>query len=291
MWQHYIKENKNSIFEHNHQPQLCYITNTQGMQEYLPRMLHKHDEHLEIVFVAQGKGKHIIDGTKYDTKAGDVLIFNQGVIHDEMAQLNSDMVTYCCGIRNLKIKGMEPNCLFDISAPAVISSGEHKETINKILEMMFFYVDKDLPNAHEFANYLLLSLLTIIVSLPKQWIRPVFYKKRTLVDQVKDYLEQNYTEPLTLSKIATRFKVSTSYLSHLFKKETKFSPIQYLNRRRIGEAQSLLMTTNQTITQISIAVGYNDPNYFTAAFSKITGISPKSYRELWIGQQLEFPKK
>ena len=283
MLQYYVKPHKHSIFENNQLPQLLYITNTEGMQDYFPRMMHKHDDHLEIVFIEKGNGNHIINGTKYDTQEGDILIFNRGIIHDEMAQLNSDMVVYCCGIGNLHIKGMEENCLFDISAPAVIPSGQYKEDINLLFNMMFRHVKQHKDEAIERCHYLLCALINIIASLPREPIKSLFYKKLTLVDQVKNYLEQHYAEPITLDFLSQRFKVSSSYLSHLFKDETKFSPIQYLNRLRIGEAQSLLMTTNQSITQIAIAVGYENITYFSLAFTKATGISPSAYRTFWIG--------
>lgn len=240
---------------------------------------------MEIVFVAEGRGNHIIGDTKYDTKEGDILIFNRGVIHDEMAQVNSNMLVYCCGIANLHIKGMETNCLFDVTAPAVIQSGEYAENINMIMQMMFSHIKRNTPNAIELCHYLLSSLVTIIVSLPRTPRKRLLYKKETLVDQVKSYLEGHYAEAITLAKLARRFNVSESYLSHLFKNKTKFSPIQYLNRLRIGEAQSLLMTTNYSIADIALAVGYDNINYFSMAFSKATGISPTLYRTLWIGNK------
>ncbi|PJG86069.1 AraC family transcriptional regulator [Conservatibacter flavescens] len=275
---------KSSLFEQL--PQLLYITNTQGMREYFPRMLHKHKDHLEIVFIAKGRGTHIIGDTKYDTKAGDILIFNQNVLHDEMAQIHSEMVTYCCGIGNLKIKGMERNCLFDLRLPAVISSGKHQDTIEKIIDMMFCSVKNAQTHAREFSNYLLFSLLTLIVSLPQNTVQRFFYKKFTLVDQVKDYIEQHYTQALSVDHIAHYFNISPSYLSHLFKRESKFPLMQYVNRRRIGEAQSLLMTTKYSITQIALMVGYENINYFSTAFTKMLGITPTQYRRQWIGKEL-----
>lgn len=284
MLQYYVKAYKESIFVNNRLPQLLYITNTEEMKNYFPRMLHKHDDHLEIVFITKGQGNHLIGGVKYDTCAGDILIFNPGVIHDETAQVNSDMVTYTCGISNLHIKGMDKNSLFDISAPAVISSGKHKDIIEKILDIMFFHIKVNANNAHEICHYLLSSLLTIIVELPRDPVYPFFNKNRTLISQVKHYIEQHYAENLSLSDIAGRFNVSTYHLSRLFKEQTNFSPIQYLNRCRIGEAQSLLMTTNYSITKIASLVGYENINYFSTAFTKMTGIPPSIYRTLWIGK-------
>lgn len=53
------------------------------MQQNFPRVLHKHDDRLEIVFIVKGRGIHLIVHTKPD----DILIFNRDIIHDEMSEL------------------------------------------------------------------------------------------------------------------------------------------------------------------------------------------------------------
>ena len=286
MMQYYVKAHKTSIFENNRLPQLIYIANTEDMKEYLPRMLHKHDDHLEIVFVVKGEGIHFIGGKKYHTKAGDILIFNPNVLHDETAQMDSNMEVYCCGISQLYIKGMEPNHLFNTKEAAVIFSGEQQEIIHKILDIMFFHIKTSRQNANELCHYLLSSLLSILVELPKNHQRNFNIEKQTIMNKVRSYLEQNFTQTLSLEEIAERFKISPFYLSRLFKEEIGFSPIQYLNRLRIGAAQSLLMETNLPITQIAIDVGYENITYFSTFFSKMTGVTPTLYRDLWIGKTL-----
>lgn len=285
MLQYFLTEHKTSIFENNRLPQLLYLCNTETMQQNFPRVLHKHDDRLEIVFIVKGRGSHLIGDVTYHTKAGDILIFNQDVIHDEMAELNSDMVVYCCGIKDLKIKGMEKNCLFDIDSPAVISSGEKYPMIEQILSIMFLQIKENGNKASETCHYLLSTLLTLIVKLPREAIKTIPYKKFTLVEQVKQYLDIHYTENITLESLAFRFNLSPYYLSHIFKRETTFSPIQYLIRRRIGEAQSLLINTSYSVSKIAGLVGYDNANYFSTLFTKMIGISPSLYRTSWIGEK------
>jgi len=285
MLQNYIKKNKTSIFENNQLPQLLYITNTAEMKDYLPRMLHKHEENLEVVFIAQGCGNHLIDGVNYETKAGDILIFNPNVIHDETAQSNSDMVTYTLGINRFKIKGMEENSLFETEFLSVISSGEYQSIIEKTLDIMLFHVKENTSNATEICRYLLSSLITLIVELPdKKQIYPYVIKRLNVIDNVKAYIETYYEQELSLSDLAKRFQINAYYLAHLFKKQTGFSPMQYIHRRRIGEAQTLLMTTNHSIAQIATLCGFMNSNYFSTAFQKTIGVTPSQYRSLWIGR-------
>lgn len=62
--------------------------------------------------------------------------------------------------------------------------------------------------------------------------------------------------------------ISPYYLSHVFKQMSGYSPVQYLLRRRIGEAQTLLITTDLSITRIAEMVGYDTQSYFNLRFTK-----------------------
>lgn len=62
--------------------------------------------------------------------------------------------------------------------------------------------------------------------------------------------------------------------------------MQYINKRRISEAQMLLISTKLTITEISFRCGFNNSNYFQTTFKKAIGITPGQYRK--IGNDINF---
>ena len=103
-------------------------------------------------------------------------------------------------------------------------------------------------------------------------------KAEQLVRQISEYLDQNYMRPITLAEISGNLHISASYLSHLFKRETGLAPMQYIIYRRIGEAQSLLMETDQPIHCIEESLGFGSSCHLSAMFKKYVGISPKEYR-------------
>ena len=76
--------------------------------------------------------------------------------------------------------------------------------------------------------------------------------------------------------------ISPYYLSHVFKQMSGYSPVQYLLRRRIGEAQTLLITTDLSITRIAELVGYDTQSYFNLQFTKNVGMSPGKFRQNYI---------
>jgi len=93
------------------------------------------------------------------------------------------------------------------------------------------------------------------------------------------YMQENYSEDISLDMIAHAVNISPAYLSSIFKKETGKNVIQYLEDIRITKAFSLLNDSDLSITDISRMVGYNTPHYFAQIFKKLTGVSPSQYRK------------
>lgn len=81
-----------------------------------------------------------------------------------------------------------------------------------------------------------------------------------------------------MQQIGQALHVSPYYLAHAFKESCGIAPRQYLLRRRIGEAQNLLISTDLPISRIAEMVGYDTQNYFDLQFSKFVGMPPRKYR-------------
>ena len=100
--------------------------------------------------------------------------------------------------------------------------------------------------------------------------------------RIKDYIDKHYMEPITLQSMGEALHISPYYLSHVFKQMSGYSPVQYLLRRRIGEAQTLLITTDLSITRIAEMVGYDTQSYFNLQFTKNVGMPPNKFRQNYI---------
>ena len=100
-----------------------------------------------------------------------------------------------------------------------------------------------------------------------------------LVKRTIAYLQQNYAQRLTRQQMAKAVGVSEDYLGRIFLQELGLSPMEYLNRYRIKEAKVLLSHTSASVTDIADQVGFDDPAYFSRAFRKQVGFSPRAYRK------------
>lgn len=98
--------------------------------------------------------------------------------------------------------------------------------------------------------------------------------------QVVAFCERAYTKKINVEYLSKRFFCSASYIARNFKKETGKSLPEFINDLRIKNAMQLLQSTNSDIAQIGATVGYDDPSYFTKCFMKITGVTPKSWRNM-----------
>ncbi|QYJ78345.1 AraC family transcriptional regulator [Shewanella acanthi] len=92
-------------------------------------------------------------------------------------------------------------------------------------------------------------------------------------------MEQTLKTPMTLEQLAQDAKMSVPYYCALFKKLTGSPPIQVYTKLRIKAACQLMTDTKMTIKQMALEVGFEDAYYFSRAFKKVMGMSPKRYKE------------
>lgn len=100
-----------------------------------------------------------------------------------------------------------------------------------------------------------------------------------IVAKAKRYIDEKLGEELSVADIASVMYVSPNYFSRLFKRVTGEGCNEYIVRKRIEKAKSLLETTTMKTGRIAMLVGYRDTNYFSMAFKKHMGVSPTKYRE------------
>lgn len=98
------------------------------------------------------------------------------------------------------------------------------------------------------------------------------------INRLLDYMKEHYAEDLSLKKAAEMVRISESYLSFVFKKETGIGFTDYLNTLRADKAAHYLVNTDMPAYQIALEVGYENVNYFGRIFKKIKGVSPQKYR-------------
>lgn len=274
-------------FDSGLRPRLSFICKAEGKEEAIPRVMHKHDERFELMFIRSGKGIYNIDGRSYVVKPGDILLFNASVLHDECPEASDDLLIFSCGVEQLKVDGLPLNVLTPRSQTAVMPSGNYYHEICQLFEQMWSHVSGKRLYSTEIGDSLLSVLLLLcrniwIESKPQQESASVLLGQR-----VKDYIDNHYKEGISLSSITAAMNMNQFYLAHVFKAYSGYSPKQYQTRRRIGEAQNLLLSTDLGVIDVASAVGYDNVNNFHRIFHNLVGIPPARYKKFWITGQIK----
>ncbi len=101
------------------------------------------------------------------------------------------------------------------------------------------------------------------------------------VRQAKEYIQNHFSEPITLEEVSSHVGLNPAYFSVLFKKIEGEGFAKYLIHLRVEKAKIFLRETNEPVAAICRKVGYNDVKHFTRTFEKDTGVKPAIYRKLY----------
>jgi len=105
------------------------------------------------------------------------------------------------------------------------------------------------------------------------------YTDNSLLNEIVEYLNENYGETILLNECSKKFHASPQHVSRLFRKYLNKSFTTYLNEIRISKAKELFITTNRSIKEVAYEVGYNNLNYFYKNFKNKIGITPKDFKK------------
>ena len=104
--------------------------------------------------------------------------------------------------------------------------------------------------------------------------------KSKYVLEAMDFIGRHYSDSsISIGLIAQHLGISEGHLSHLFKKETDYTLLNYLTRYRIHKAMGLLKDCRVKVYEVAEQVGYRDITYFSATFKKLVGVSPSEYQD------------
>lgn len=125
------------------------------------------------------------------------------------------------------------------------------------------------------SQYITCLLTELLVS---REIRSPQHIQADVIEETTAYMYEHMTENLTLNDLAARASLSPYYFTRLFKKETGFTPHEYLIAIRINSAKFLLKTTPVSIKEICFCTGFSNESSFCTTFKKWVKITPSEYR-------------
>lgn len=280
MIQCFVKKEYEPPFGLTRPPRLFSVSRTDAEASAHPRVMHAHDDLVEIVLVRGGESRYFVGGMPYDALRGDLFIYNSRVVHDEPSGPDRPVASFSLALGGLSVPGLRENALIPDDASPVCPLTE-AQTVR--LERLYDVLYSELTAGNDDgAHHLLMALLTLVQQFLSAAAQDGSRGENVFAQRIKDYIDRHFAEDFSLQSMADALHVSPYYLAHVCKDVTGYSPLQYVLRRRIGEAQTLLITTELPVTRIAAQVGYDNPSHFNAQFSKAVGMSPRTFRKEYV---------
>ncbi|MFR3728988.1 AraC family transcriptional regulator [Lacrimispora sp.] len=257
---------------------------------HFPR--HKHN-YIEVIYMCKGETTHIIDGDKVVLKTGELLFLNQHATQEILPAGEGDIAVNFIILPEFfdtafEMMGEEENLLREFLVGCLCfnpryASYLHFEVadvlpVQNLVENMVWTLLYDHPNKRSI-NQVTMGLLFLQLMHYTDKIshtREGFEQK--LIFQVLKFIDENYKEG-ELTELAERLSYNIYWLSRAVKRLTGRTYKELLQIKRLNQASFLLLNTRLSVTDISLAVGYDNTSYFYRIFRSYYSMSPKEYRE------------
>ena len=253
-----------------------------------PPGFHVFHWHEDFQFILCYEGEtyvHTLDHT-YVVKAGNGIFLNKNVVHYVAGSTEhhyksflfpEHLVSFYQGSPAAKAVHRISECE---SLPVILlDSGIHwqKEIIASLQALAEF--DAEHPAFYEYGILVQLSelwlTLTSNTTVPERIVKDETAKR---MQTMLRYIEEHYSEDVSLEDIAGAAGISKSEAARCFKSSMQYTPYDYLIEYRLAKATEFLSKTDIPIGEISGLVGFNASSHFGKLFKKSTGLSPKDYR-------------
>jgi AraC-like DNA-binding protein len=255
-----------------------------------PGFYHYH-RGIELLFVHRGQGHIVLNRKLYPLEAGNIIFIQPFQLHRLHFEV-SELSPYERSILNFEPTSIVP---FLRTFPMALRFFEHlwkDELTNQVFRMdsdntyisalleRFDYTmsEQNISNYQEAASMMVINILNYLQSQKEESQFQGIPRTERHAEKIMQWVEEQYTNPFDLDKLAKELHLSKHHVSHLFRTETGSSITEYVIARRIRQACWLLKTEAMPIEHIGSQVGIPHFSYFCRLFKKITGVTPKQYR-------------
>ncbi|TXC92664.1 helix-turn-helix domain-containing protein [Metabacillus litoralis] len=239
--------------------------------------IHGCDSHI-VIYCAEGEGWIEINGTKLTIKPTMLMIIPKETPHRYGASEQTPWSIYWFHLGGTDVDqfieglGLKNN----LSQLKFIKFVKFLEIFNNCFDFLSNRVYSHLHHIHvsQSIKYLL-SNVSVTSALTNQ-----DRNKEDYLDKAIHFMNENMNKTIKLDDVAKYSGLSKQHLTHLFKSETSYPPIDYFIRMKMQRAAQTLDLTENSIKQIAVSLGIDDPYYFSRIFKKIMGTSPSQYRKI-----------
>ncbi len=227
---------------------------------------------LVIEYVYSGKGYIECDGKKYIVEAGDFFMLTRYHAHKYYADPITPFHKIWVNLAGPYVANLAQT--LNLTDGVYIKHFDSPRCIEQIHSLLEQYNTSPKPRIFDNIALAVTELMLIMNSSRKTQkvaVSPVIL-------EIKKYIDREENVSATLDEVCAKFLINKSYAIATFKKEFGITLYQYMLEKKIRTAESML-SSGETINNITSVLGYSCTQSFTHAFKSATGISPNAYRE------------
>lgn len=228
---------------------------------------HIHD-YTELIYFSKGNGTYVCGDTEFAFSQNMLICIPPRTSHAEFTETEFSNVYFLTDAN------------IDYGGKPVIYDDSLDHEMECLITQLRQHYFRRMGNYKEICS-LIIKLMIELVNSKKS-----IDDTDAFVDKAISIVFENFTNPeFDINRIYDDIPLSKVYFATLFKKVTGMSPLEHLNFVRIENAKSMLLSrsvsTNCSVSEISMLSGFNDPAYFSRIFKKHTGASPLN----WLKEQ------
>lgn len=164
------------------------------------------------------------------------------------------------------------------NTPTYILIGPYKiDTSNNYDDFLPVITQNNLSNLIDMYNFIIRS------KQYKENINELKFKS-PCVSRALEYIENNYTDEISIDELCSELNINKCYFCSIFKKEVGTTFINYLNSYKIEKSKELLKNPNRSLFDVALEVGFNNQSYYSKVFKKITSLTPIEFRDKLLNQ-------
>lgn len=228
-------------------------------------------------FICEGEGLIKIGEKEFYPQKGQLVLMPAGVLQSYSAINKNTFKKYWCHF-NAKIGDIN---IFDFMDIPYIINVTDFDKLKNLFEGLV-----SLSNSQKIFSIMqekAILLEIISVYLKDAQIDNLRFTKFSYLEKLNNvlkYVQEHYSENLTVETLANLAHFHPNYFTNMFKKYMGMPPIQYINKIRIEKAKYLIKTTDLHINEIALKTGFCDVYYFSKCFKNYVGYSPTEFRNI-----------
>lgn len=225
-------------------------------------------------YVISGEGSLTINNVTHKIKADDIFLLPKNVLLSYAAKEDNPFSYYYFGMDGVRIEQFFQ--LLGLTPEKPVKNYNDPE-IKTLFIKLFELLKAHSVSSNLEAFSLLYRLFYLMSKSEKQNSTAQKNPDFTYINHAILYIKNNYNSDISIAELADQLGINRSYFSDLFKKQTKYSPQDYLLRYRIAQSCKLL-TMEESVTAAGSKCGFNTPSNFSVQFKKVMGLTPNEFR-------------